>query len=170
MPWTPPPRAPWVDKLAVTGRALGDDGRSIVSLDAADLLAAAEATTGLTDWGDDWFRAPLDVLTESLESEARLHLAGRLRARTELQRTLQGRLQLVDLCSLLLRDDAARAAVSQQLVLHANEFVAEATGHLTQSQQWQQHWQGQVEQPGPAVMLQQLSAALQHVQQLAVRC
>ncbi len=99
MPWTPPPRAPWVDKLAVTGRALGDDGRSIVSLEAADLLAAAEATTGLTDWGDDWFRAPLDVLTESLESEARLHLAGRLRARTELQRTLQGRLQLVDLWS-----------------------------------------------------------------------
>jgi len=95
--WTPPPRAAWVDKLAVTGRSLGDDGRSVVSLEPADLLAAAEATTGLEDWGDDWFRTPLQVLTDAIESEARLHLAGRLRARTELQRILAGRLQLVDL-------------------------------------------------------------------------
>ncbi|MFM7509550.1 MAG: sulfotransferase family protein [Actinomycetota bacterium] len=97
MPWTPPPRGAWVDKLAVTGQSLGDDGRSIISLSPEELLGAAEETTGLSDWGDDWFRAPLGVLTESLETEARLHLPGRLRARSELQRILQGRLQLVDL-------------------------------------------------------------------------
>ncbi len=97
MTWTPPPRAPWVDKLAVTGRSLGDDGAALVPLDAPTLLATAEATTGLHDWGDDWFREPFEVLLGSLEEDARLHLPGRLRTRTELQRILQNRLRLVDL-------------------------------------------------------------------------
>jgi hypothetical protein len=75
---------------------------------------------------------------------------------------LQLGLQLVDLCCFLLNDAAPREAVSQQLAVHAHGFVAEAGGYLTQSQQWQQQQQG--EQPGPAVMLQQLTLALQHVQ------
>jgi hypothetical protein len=95
--WEPPPRAPWVDKLAATGRALGDDGRSIVSLDAGDLLAAASAGSGLDDFGDDWFREPLERLTTSIDEEAHLHLPGRIRARTELQTVLGNRLALVDL-------------------------------------------------------------------------
>jgi hypothetical protein len=95
--WTPPPRAPWVDKLAAVGRGLGDDGRSLVSLRADDLLAAATRATGLDDFGDDWFRAPLDLLCSSLDDEAGLHLAGRVRARGELQRLAQNRLELVDL-------------------------------------------------------------------------
>jgi hypothetical protein len=61
--WQAPPRAPWVDKLAATGRALGDDGRSLVSLAPDDLLAAASAGCGLDDFGDDWFREPLARLT-----------------------------------------------------------------------------------------------------------
>lgn len=97
MSWQPPARAPWVDKLAATGRALGDDGRSIVSLDPDDLLAAAAAGAGLDDFGDDWFREPLRRLTTSIEQEARLHLPGRLRARAELQTVLGNRLALVDL-------------------------------------------------------------------------
>ncbi len=60
MSWLPPPRAPWVDKLATFGRGLGDDGRSIVSLGADDLVAAARAATGLDDVGDNWFREPLE--------------------------------------------------------------------------------------------------------------
>jgi hypothetical protein len=75
---------------------------------------------------------------------------------------LQLGLQLVDLCCFLLNDAAAREAVSQQLAVHANGFVAEAGGYLTHSQQWQQQQHG--EQPGPAVMLQQLTLALQHIQ------
>ena len=97
MSWSPPPRAPWVEKLAVVGHSLGDDGRSIVSLDPDQLLAAATAATGLEDWGDDWFLGPYRTLLASLEDEAALHLPGRLRARTELDRILANRLRLVDL-------------------------------------------------------------------------
>lgn len=97
MTWTPPPRAPWVDKVATIGRSLGDGGRSLVSLDATEVITAAEEATGLTDWGDDWFRAPYAALMAALEDEARLHLAGRLRARSEIQRILQNRLALIDL-------------------------------------------------------------------------
>jgi len=95
--WTPPPRAPWVNKLVAYGRGLGDDGRSLISLRPDDLLDAARAATGLDDAGDDWFREPLERLCASLDEEAELHLAGRLRARAELQVILQNRLRLVDL-------------------------------------------------------------------------
>ena len=47
MAWTPHPRGPWVDDLAAYGRGLGDDGASMVSLRAEDLLSAASAATGL---------------------------------------------------------------------------------------------------------------------------
>jgi Sulfotransferase family len=86
-----------VDKLAAMGRGLGDDGRSIVSLRADDLLMAARSSTGLVDTGDDWFREPLERLCTALDEEAELHLAGRIRARGELQLILQNRLGLVDL-------------------------------------------------------------------------
>ena len=97
MPWTPPERAPWVDHVIAYGRGLGDDGRSMVSLDPEELLAAAMESTGLDDAGDAWFREPLALLCRALEEEAELHLAGRLRARAELQVILQNRLRLVDL-------------------------------------------------------------------------
>jgi hypothetical protein len=97
MSWSPPERAPWVDRLVAYGRGLGDDGRSVVSLSAEDLLAAARAATGLEDAGDDWFVEPLHRLCAALDDEAELHLAGRLRARAELQQILQNRLRLVDL-------------------------------------------------------------------------
>jgi hypothetical protein len=79
------------------GRGLGDGGRSLVSLHPEDLLAAARAGTGLVDVGDDWFREPMERLCAALDDEAELHLAGRLRARAELQVILQNRLRLVDL-------------------------------------------------------------------------
>lgn len=97
MSWTPPPRAAWVDKLVAVGRSLGDDGRALVPLDPDDLLASTEAVTGLHDWGDDWFLGPYRTLLTALDEEAHLHLPGRLRTRTELQRILQNRLRLVDL-------------------------------------------------------------------------
>jgi len=97
MSWTPPTRAPWVEKVVAYGHGLGDDGRSIVSLRADDLLGAARSATGLQDVGDTWFRDPLERLCTALDDEAELHLAGRLRARAELQLILQNRLRLVDL-------------------------------------------------------------------------
>jgi hypothetical protein len=95
--WVPPERKPWVEKLVAYGRGLGDGGRSIVSLRADDLLQAATDATGLSDFGDDWFREPLDRLCTALDEEAELHLPGRLRARAELQVILQNRLRLIDL-------------------------------------------------------------------------
>jgi len=91
--WTPPPREPWVAHLNALGRNLGDDGRSLVPLDEAAVLAAATAATSLDDFGDGWFRPALAKLLGALESEARLTLLGRLFARSEIQRVLQNRLR-----------------------------------------------------------------------------
>jgi hypothetical protein len=79
------------------GRGLGDDGRSVVSLQPEDLRAAAVSTTGLDDFGDTWWDEPFRRLCASLDRESRLHLPGRLRARGELQVVLQNRLRMVDL-------------------------------------------------------------------------
>ena len=79
------------------GRGLGDDGRSVVSLRPEELRATAVATTGLDDFGDTWWVEPFQRLCTSLDTEARLHLPGRLRARGELQLVLQNRLRVVDL-------------------------------------------------------------------------
>lgn len=97
MSWAPPNRKPWVEKLVAYGKGLGDEGRSVVSLRPEDLLEAASETTGLDSFGDEWFREPLERLCAALDDEAELHLAGRLRARAELQVILQNRLRLVDL-------------------------------------------------------------------------
>jgi len=95
--WSAPARAEWVERLVAVGRALGDDGRSLLSLEAEEMKAAARRTTGLEDFGDDWFEEPLLRLSTALDDEARLHLPGRLRARAELQVLLQNRLRLVEL-------------------------------------------------------------------------
>ena len=98
MGWTPPARGPWVEKLVAFGRGLGDDGRSLVSLRPDDLLAAATRrhrarTTSVTSG----FASRMDRLCTALDEEAELHLAGRIRARAELQVILQNRLRLIDL-------------------------------------------------------------------------
>jgi hypothetical protein len=95
--WVPPERKPWVEKLIAYGRGLGDDGRSMISLNPDDLLEAATKATGLSDFGDEWFREPLARLCAALDDEAELHLPGRLRARAEIQVILHNRLRLVDL-------------------------------------------------------------------------
>jgi hypothetical protein len=97
MSWQPPERAPWVEKLIALGRGLGDDGRSLISLDPHDIVESARSATGLSDVGDDWFREPLERLCAALDEEARLHLPGRLRTRGELQLLLSNRLRLIDL-------------------------------------------------------------------------
>jgi hypothetical protein len=97
MPWVPPPRSPWAEKLIALGHGLGDDGASLISLEPDDLISAASALTSLDDFGDSWWEEPFRRLCASLRSEARLHLPGRLRTRGELQLILQNRLRLVDL-------------------------------------------------------------------------
>lgn len=96
MPWTPPPRSPWAEHLIALGRQLGDDGRSLVELDAEAMLVRAAAATGLDDYGDPWFREPLAIFVDSLAEEAELHLLGRLLARAEILRILRNRLRIED--------------------------------------------------------------------------
>jgi hypothetical protein len=57
------------------------------------LLEAARQATSLSDFGDDSFREPLDVLCRSIEDEARLSAVGRLITRTRLVSTLANRLR-----------------------------------------------------------------------------
>jgi hypothetical protein len=94
MAWTPPPRAPWVAQLNALGESAGDGGRALVPLDPEAALAAAEAATGLSDFGDDVFREGLERLVRGLEDEAKLTLLGRLLARTEIARILEERLHV----------------------------------------------------------------------------
>src|ERR1700680_419753 len=83
--------------MVTLGRSLGDDGRSVVSLEPGRMREAATATTGLADFGDPWWEEPFERLCASLEGEARLHLPGRIRTRGEMQLILQNRLAMVDL-------------------------------------------------------------------------
>lgn len=102
-----------MEKLIAFGRGLGDDGRSMVSLEADEILAAARAACGLADPGDGWFRNPLERLCTALDEEAELHLAGRIRARAELQLILENRLRLVDLWKQepFIEDEVVRAPI-----------------------------------------------------------
>lgn len=113
MRWQPPPRPRWVERLNAHGAAVGDPA-ALVSLDPDELLAAAERTTGLDDFGDDvggpaW-RDHYRVLADALARESSLHLAGRLVTRTEILRTLRNRLELARLWRR--RPDILEAPVS----------------------------------------------------------
>ena len=87
----------WVASVNALGKGLGDEGRSIISLDPDSILSAAKLNTGLDDFGeDDWFVDPFRELCRALEEEARLTLLGRLMARHEIQVLLQNRLMIED--------------------------------------------------------------------------
>jgi hypothetical protein len=93
MVWSPPPRPEWVEELNAFGRQLGSPA-ALVSLDEDSLLDTARAQTGLTDFGDDAWRAGFGVFVRSLEEEADLHLLGRILTRNEIVRVLVNRLKV----------------------------------------------------------------------------
>ncbi|KOV86678.1 sulfotransferase [Nocardia sp. NRRL S-836] len=63
-------------------------------LNVDELLTRAAAKTGLDDFGDDWFREPLDVLVTSLNTEASLSPAGLQLTAHRLTALLADRLRL----------------------------------------------------------------------------
>ena len=83
--------------LNLAGDGASRLGLQPISLRPEALLEKAQASTGLTDFGGDEFREPLAMLLTGLENEARLSLMGRIVARTDLLRTLENRLRMVDL-------------------------------------------------------------------------
>src|SRR5690348_4874925 len=93
MPWTPPPAPHWLDRLNAHGTAVGG-AEHLIGLDPDELLATARDSTGLDDFGGDTWRPHFAVLVDALRSEARLTLAGRILARTDLLRVLRQRLLL----------------------------------------------------------------------------
>ena len=97
------------------GGALRRAGLPLVALDAAALLDRASRLTGLTDFGDPFFREPLRVLLEALEHEADLTLLGRVIARTDLVRLLQNRLHMTDV--LMHFPEIAGGEVRQPIVI-----------------------------------------------------
>jgi hypothetical protein len=66
-------------------------------LDVDGLLAAARDKTGLSDFGDEWFVEPLQVLTSALVDEARLSELGLALTQQRLTALLADRLRLRDL-------------------------------------------------------------------------
>ncbi len=65
MTWQPPSRKNWVAHFNVLGSNLCDGGRSVVPLDADRMLDDARRSTGLDDFGDDWFQEPYRVLVRA---------------------------------------------------------------------------------------------------------
>ncbi|HEX8869357.1 MAG TPA: sulfotransferase, partial [Lentzea sp.] len=63
-------------------------------LNVAELMEKASAKTGLADFGDDWFREPLDVLVRSLNTEAALSPLGYELTKHRLTALLADRLRL----------------------------------------------------------------------------
>jgi len=100
--FSPPPRPRWLERLNAHAATAGGAQR-LVSLEPAELLETAAASTGLDDFGDapefggGAWRESWDCLLRALEQESHLTLAGRLLARSELLRSLRNRLQLTAL-------------------------------------------------------------------------
>jgi len=83
--------------MNLAGRGANAIGLQPVSLKLDKLLQTARDNTGLSDFGEDDFRAPLALLLDGLEKEAQLSLLGRMIARGDLLRTLENRLGMVEL-------------------------------------------------------------------------
>lgn len=92
--WRPQPRPEWVEQVNAEGRAM--DIKSVVPLDKNSLLEHARANTGLTDFGDDNWHEPFEVLVKSLDEEANLNLMGRLMTRMDMLNCLEQRLKIED--------------------------------------------------------------------------
>ncbi len=83
--------------LNAVGDGLSKLGIQPINLQLEALLQKASKKTGLSDFGGDEFRDPLQSLLRSLESEADLTLFGRMVARSDISRTLENRLGMVNL-------------------------------------------------------------------------
>jgi hypothetical protein len=91
-----PPKPLPLRILNRAGAALGAVGLPLWRLDLETLLAKAESTTGLSDFGDEFFRGALSRLITAFEEEASLTALGRMVARGDLLRLLGNRLRMTD--------------------------------------------------------------------------
>lgn len=88
---------PWLIRfLNQLVRTIERCGVPPVSLSEKPLLAAACRRTGLSDWGDESFRAPMKILLESFEEEVKDNPLGRLLIRGFVINVLARRLRIQD--------------------------------------------------------------------------
>jgi hypothetical protein len=78
------------------GGALRRVGVPICGLTPEAMFDRARRLTGLSDFGDPFFREPLRVLLDAFETEAELNMLGRVIARNDIVRLLQNRLRMAD--------------------------------------------------------------------------
>jgi hypothetical protein len=88
--WSPQPRPDWLQRFNDEGRCMNT--RGIVPLEPQELIETAMRDTGLSDFGDDDWREPFEILCRSLEEDAQLNFWGRIRSRSELLLLLENRL------------------------------------------------------------------------------
>ena len=78
-----------VNRAGRMARALGFGG----GLSVDRMIAAAKSNTGLSDFGDDWFLEPLNVLVRSINEEAKLSPVGTAIQRSRIVSSLSSRLR-----------------------------------------------------------------------------
>lgn len=86
----------WVRRFNLLGDGVGDP-RLLASLDPAEILATARASTGLLDVGErDWpgWTETYERMVTAIDEEARLHALGRVVTRAEVLRVVQTWLRL----------------------------------------------------------------------------
>lgn len=70
---------------------------ALPDLQVEQLIANARRKTGLTDFGDEWFKTPLTVLVDSINREANLTPLGKVIQKTRLEGALMVRLRVQQL-------------------------------------------------------------------------
>jgi hypothetical protein len=91
--WDPEPRPAWV-RHALAGEAGPDLAAAKEPLDADQLVEEAVFRAGTDRMIDGSYREPLEIVVESIEHEADLHLVGRWRVREVIVRYLESRARL----------------------------------------------------------------------------
>ncbi|HEY2659762.1 MAG TPA: sulfotransferase [Caulobacteraceae bacterium] len=92
--FVPAPRPEWMKRLNELGGGLDITG--VVPLTPDSLMRQATLNTGLSDFGEDDWLEPFSILMKAIDTEADLHLAGRILTRTEFLQYLESRLRIVD--------------------------------------------------------------------------
>lgn len=73
------------------------DLQAVLPLDYESLVHQARVSTGLDDFGEDYWQEPLQILCKDLDSVAELTLFGRIAARSDLLIWLENRLNILEL-------------------------------------------------------------------------
>jgi hypothetical protein len=85
-----------VKAVNAAGRLLRAAGVPTARLEEGWLLLRAVRNTGLSDFGDEGFREPLQRVLQAYEEESRLTPVGRIIAQRDTLRTLENRLHLIE--------------------------------------------------------------------------